>query len=324
MVQAGLRARLSSPRISIVLAALAAVSWCATSMAATEDSADVHRHDQLHISGSPASSVTAGQAFAFTPSASDSDDRKVTFSIEHKPSWASFDSATGELSGKPATASIGKYAGIVIEASDGWRRAYLPAFTITVQPATQPVTSAAAPTISGSPASTDVAGSPYSFQPKASGPAGDTLSFSVQNKPSWASFSIATGLLSGTPASTQTGTYANIVVSVSDGTSSAALPAFSVVVTPAGGIQTSTGTAVVNWTPPTHNTDGTPLTNLAGIRIYYGTTAANLTQSVQLAATQTSATISNLAEGTWYFAGAVFTSSGAQSAMSSVVNASVP
>jgi len=323
MVQAGLRARLSLPRISIVLAALTASSWCATGVAATEDNA-VRRHDHLDISGSPATSVVAGQAFAFKPSASDSDKRKVTFSIAHKPSWANFDTATGELSGKPAAASVGKYAGIVIEASDGWRRAYLPAFSITVTAAKTPVTSAPAPTITGTPATTDTAGSPYSFQPKASGPTGDTLSFSVQNKPSWASFSIATGLLSGTPAHTQTGTYANIVVSVSDGKSSAALPAFSIVVQPPAGITTSTGSAVVNWTPPTQNTDGTPLTNLAGIRIYYGTTAANLTQSVQLAASQTSATISNLAAGTWYFAGAVFTTSGAQSAMSSVVNASVP
>jgi hypothetical protein len=323
MVQAGLRARLSSPRISIVLAALTAISWCATSVAAEDGAVPVRHFDRLDISGTPATSVTAGQAFAFKPSASDSLDRKITFSIAHKPSWANFDTATGELSGKPAAASVGKYADIVIEASDGWRGAYLPAFSITVTAAT-PVTSTPAPTITGTPATTDAAGSPYSFQPKASGATGDTLSFSVQNKPSWASFSIATGLLSGTPASTQTGSYANIVVSVSDGKSSAALPAFSIVVTPPPGITTSQGSAVVNWTPPTHNTDGTPLTNLAGIRIYYGSTAANLTQSIQLAATQTSATISNLAAGTWYFAGSVFTSTGAQSSMSSVVSASVP
>jgi putative Ig domain-containing protein len=323
MVQAGLRAR-SLSRTSIVLAAIAATSWCTASMAATADSADVEHHDHLSISGSPATSVTVGQTFAFTPTATDSDSRKLTFAIEHKPAWASFNTATGELSGKPAAASVGKYADIVIEASDGWRRAHLRAFTITVGAGAAPVTSVAAPTITGTPATTDVAGTAYSFQPTASGPSGDTLSFSVQNKPSWANFSIATGLLSGTPSSTQTGNYSNIVVSVSDGKSSAALPAFAIVVSPPAGVTTSTGNAVVNWTPPTTNTNGTPLTNLAGIRIYYGTSAANLTQSVQLAATQTSATISNLAAGTWYFAGAVFTSSGAQSAMSSIVSASVP
>jgi hypothetical protein len=111
---------------------------------------------------------------------------------------------------------------------------------------------------------------------------------------------------------------------VSDGKSSAALKAFSIVVQPPTSTQPATGSAVVNWTPPTANTNGTPLTGLAGIRIYYGTNASNLTQSVQLAATQTSTTISNLASGTWYFAGEVFTTSGAQSAMSNVVSASIP
>jgi Putative Ig domain len=323
MVHAGLCARVSRSRISFVLAALAATSWCMAATAANNTSAP-HWDDPVHISGSPAASVTAGQEFAFQPTASDSEDRTLTFAIEHKPSWASFDTKSGELSGKPAAANVGKYADIVIAASDGRHWARLPAFAITVVAGSTPAASAA-PTISGTPATTDVAGTAYSFEPTATGPSGDTLSFSVQNKPSWASFSIATGLLSGTPASTQTGTYANIVVSVSDGKASAALPAFSIVVNPpASTPQPATGSAVVNWTPPTSNTNGTPLTNLAGIRIYYGSSAANLSQSVQLAATQTTTTISNLASGTWYFAGAVFTSTGAQSSMSSVVSASVP
>lgn len=342
MEQAGLSARGQLRRSSLILAVVAASAWC-TSQAATEEEA-AGRHDHVRISGSPEHSVKAGSAFAFKPVASDSDHRTLHFAIEHKPSWASFDTKTGELSGKPSEAQVGRYADIVIGTSDGWRSARLPAFTLEVladasvkkpaptptpapptpAPAPKPV---AGPSIAGSPATADVAGSPYSFKPTATGPSGDTLSFSVQNKPAWATFSIATGLLSGTPASTQTGTYADIVVSVSDGKASAALPAFSIIVkapTAPSQPQPASGSAVVNWTAPTHNTDGTPLTGLAGIRIFYGTTAANLTHSVQLAATQTSATIANLASGTWYFAGAVYTASGTQSALSSVVSASVP
>jgi Putative Ig domain/Fibronectin type III domain len=323
MVHAGLRARQSVRCISIVLAAAAGIAWCASGMAATSEERDIARHDHVRITGSPAADVTVNQQFAFQPHASDSAGRKLTFEIQNKPAWASFSSTTGELSGKPAAANVGKYSDIVIGATDGSHSAHLPAFAITVVAAA--TSSTPAPTISGTPSTSDVAGTAYSFQPKATGPSGDTLSFSVQNKPSWASFSIATGLLSGTPTSTQTGTYSNILVSVSDGKSSAALPAFAIVVKPASTTPpVGTGSAVVNWTPPTSNTNGTPLTNLAGIRIYYGTTQANLTQSIQLAANQTTATISNLAAGTWYFAGAVFTSTGAQSAMSSVVSASVP
>ena len=39
-----------------------------------------------------------------------------------------------------------------------------------------------------------------------------------------------------------------------------------------------TGSATVNWTAPTTNTDGTPLTNLAAFRVYYGTSSTSLTQ----------------------------------------------
>jgi hypothetical protein len=59
---------------------------------------------------------------------------------------------------------------------------------------------------------------------------GGTLTFSVQNMPSWATFSTATGELQGTPASANVGTFANIVISVSDGKTSAALVPFSIAV----------------------------------------------------------------------------------------------
>ena len=314
------------PLRRILIALIAATSWCTVSIAAEEEQGDWggwHRHDRVTISGTPGTSVTAGQAYAFTPTASDSDGRTLTFAIANKPAWASFKASTGELSGTPAAANVGSYANIVIAASDGRRSATLPAFTIKVlasgSSGTPPPSTAL--TISGTPATTDVAGSAYSFQPKASGPSGMTLAFSVQNKPSWATFSIATGLLSGTPSSTQTGSFSNIVLSVSDGQTSSALPAFSITVSQA---TATTGNATVSWVAPTSNTNGSALTNLAGLKIYYGTSSSNLNQMVQIASTQTSTTISNLASGTWYFGGVAYTTSGAQSAMSSVVSANIP
>ena len=147
------------------------------------------------------------------------------------PSWATFSTSSGQLSGTPSGTSVGAYSNIVIAVSDGYRTATLPAFTVQVLAGTN--SPPPPPTISGTPPTTDVAGTPYAFQPSASGPSGMTLSFSVQNKPSWATFSIASGLISGTPTSTQTGTYANIIVSVSDGQASSALPAFGITVTAA-------------------------------------------------------------------------------------------
>jgi hypothetical protein len=58
---------------------------------------------------------------------------------------------------------------------------------------------------------------------------------------------------------------------------------------------------------------------LAGYRIYYGTSAAALTQSVTVSgATVTSYEITGLAPGTWYFAVAADAADGAESAQSSV------
>lgn len=79
--------------------------------------------------------------------------------------------------------------------------------------------------------------------------------------------------------------------------------------------------ALLTWTPPTQNTDGTSLTNLAGYRIHYGTAAANLAQTVQLAnASQTSFTIDSLADGTWFFGVRAYTSQGSESALSNIVS----
>ncbi len=175
------------------------------------------------ISGSPAMTATVGKAYSFTPTASGSG---LTFSIVNKPSWASFSASTGALSGTPSAA--GTQSDILIRATNSKGTASLPEFHITVSGSSS---TADVPVISGSPGTSVVAGSAYKFQPTAKDPDGKTLSFSVQNKPSWATFSIATGLLSGTPTTSQEGSYGDIVISASNGTSSASLPAFNVAVT---------------------------------------------------------------------------------------------
>jgi len=175
----------------------------------------------------------------------------------------------------------------------------------------------AAPTISGTPPTTVTAGQAYSFTPTASGPSGTTLSFSVQNLPSWATFSIATGTVSGTPASSNVGTFANIVISVSDGQASAALPAFSIQVN----AQVVSGSAALSWVPPTTNTDGSPLTDLAGFTINYGTSPSALSQTINVAsATATGYTVQGLSSGTWYFTVTAYTSVGTQSLPSNVAS----
>jgi hypothetical protein len=86
------------------------------------------------ISGSPPTSVSAGTAYSFAPTASDPDGDALTFSVSNLPAWASFDTATGRLSGTPAAQHVGTTTGILISVDDGHQAtASLAAFNLTVQ-----------------------------------------------------------------------------------------------------------------------------------------------------------------------------------------------
>ena len=85
------------------------------------------------ISGIPLTTVTENENYSFTPTASDVDNDPLTFSITNKPSWASFDSTTGKLSGRPVNANIGDYSSITISVSDGKLSVSLTPFNITVK-----------------------------------------------------------------------------------------------------------------------------------------------------------------------------------------------
>jgi hypothetical protein len=254
----------------------------------------------LTISGNPPPQVTAGSAYTFQPSTNAASGTALTFSVQNKPSWASFSTSTGSLSGTPAASQVATYSNIVISVTNGTQTSSLAAFSIKV-------VSAGTLTISGSPATSVNVGSPYGFTPTVANPGGGTLSFSIQNKPSWASFSTANGQLAGTPAAANAGTYSGIVISVTDGTTTATLPTFSVTVN-----QSSNGTATLDWTSVTQNTNGTSVTNLAGYYVYYGNSAGSMTKTIQIAnPTVTSYVVSNLSSGTWYFGVAAYTSTGA-------------
>ena len=87
---------------------------------------------------------------------------------------------------------------------------------------------------------------------------------------------------------------------------------------------TSTGTATLDWMPPTENTNGSVLTNLAGYTVYYGTSPGNLTQSVKITNPGLTAyTMSNLPSGTWYFAVTSYSATGAESSRSGVVHTTI-
>ncbi len=268
------------------------------------------------INGTPPTSVTAGTAYTFTPSASDADNDTLGYTIQNKPTWAAFDTATGRLSGTPTSQNVGTFSNIIITVSDGEANTSLSAFTITVNAAAN-----RAPTISGTPPTSVQVGNAYNFQPTGADADGDTLTYAIQNKPSWATFSGSTGRLSGTPPAGSAGVYGSIVISVTDTKDTVSLSMFSITVT----APTTNGSASLSWTPPTENTDGSTITDLAGFRIQYGTSASALTQTIQVANPGVASyVVTGLSSGTWHFAVRAYNSGGAESANSSVATKTIP
>jgi hypothetical protein len=85
-----------------------------------------------------------------------------------------------------------------------------------------------------------------------------------------------------------------------------------------------TGSATLSWDPPTQNTNGTPLADLAGYYIHYGTSADDLTQTITVQGADVSEyEITNLAPGTYYFAVTAYASDGSESAASNVASKSI-
>lgn len=69
----------------------------------------------------------------------------------------------------------------------------------------------------------------------------------------------------------------------------------------AGDCFTLDRSATLSWTPPTRNTDGSSLTNLAGYRVLYGNLPGELVRTIQLNAQTTRYVITDLDPATWYF-----------------------
>ncbi|MEL4361931.1 Ig-like domain-containing protein [Shewanella algae] len=89
------------------------------------------------ISGTPAGSVDQDSYYSFIPTATDPDQDPLTFSISNKPAWASFNTASGELSGTPLREHVGVSDNIIIRVSDGALSTDLAPFSVEVKAVNQ-------------------------------------------------------------------------------------------------------------------------------------------------------------------------------------------
>lgn len=175
------------------------------------------------LSGTPPTTAQAGKVYDFAPTVSDAGGTKLTFWASHKPSWATFDTQTGRLTGTPGANDVGTTPPIKISASyparDTTRWLVMPEFTITVAAATSTktttVTTSESLTLSGAPPTTVTAGRTYAFKPTVTNPHGTELTFWASHTPRWATFDKTTGELRGTPTSADVGTTPDIKLSIS-------------------------------------------------------------------------------------------------------------
>ncbi|WP_188959311.1 putative Ig domain-containing protein, partial [Shewanella ulleungensis] len=128
----------------------------------------------------------------------------------NKPTWASFNSANGQLSGTPTNTDVGTTAGIVISVSDGNISTALTAFSITVSNTND------APVISSTAITNATQDQVYQYSfVVEDDDSGDVLTYNAVVIPTWLNFNISTALLSGTPTNADVGSH-TVTLKVTD------------------------------------------------------------------------------------------------------------
>ncbi len=80
----------------------------------------------------------------------------------------------------------------------------------------------------------------------------------------------------------------------------------------------------MGWVAPTQNNNGTPITDLAGYKIHYGTASQNYTQVVAVSNPSLSRYVmDSLKSGTYFFAITAYNSKGIESALSGEISATL-
>jgi len=144
----------------------------------------------------------------------------LTYSASGLPAGLSLSSSTGLISGAPATAQT---SSVTVTATDATGASGSASFTRTVDPA-----STVTVTSPGSQAGT--VGAAVSLQIHATGPAsGQALTCSASGLPAGLSISSSTGLISGTPATTQT---SSVTVTAAGATGASGSASFTWTISP--------------------------------------------------------------------------------------------
>jgi len=144
--------------------------------------------------------ATEDVEYSVNYNATDADGDPVVWSLNTSASWLTIDPVTGVLSGIPANDDVGAY-GVSISAYDGnggwdWQN-----YTLTVQNVNDP------PTIMTPDVVNATEDQPYMLDYEAYDEDGDSLTWTLWTNATWLSFNDTSGLLYGTPADSDVGTF---------------------------------------------------------------------------------------------------------------------
>ena len=180
----------------------------------------------IEITGTPSDFINEGSLYSFVPTVTTAANGTIVFSINNKPSWTTFNTSNGALTGTPSNTDVGVHSTITITATDDLASSSIGPFTIAVSA----ISSGSGIVISGSPNGSVNEESAYSFTPSITTPAVGTVVYSISNKPSWAIFNTSNGALTGIPDDANIGTDSNITITATDNIGTSDIGPFSITV----------------------------------------------------------------------------------------------
>ncbi|WP_144394703.1 putative Ig domain-containing protein [Pleionea sediminis] len=168
-------------------------------------------NDDPVVTSTAVTAATEDTAYSYTFTASDVDvGDTLTLSAPTLPSWLSFNTGTGALTGTPTNAEVGDH-NVTLRVNDGTVDVDQ-SFTITVSNTND------SPTITSTAVTAATEDTAYSYTFAATDDdVGDTLTYSAPTLPTWLSFDAGTGALTGTPTNDEVGDH-NVTLRVNDGT----------------------------------------------------------------------------------------------------------
>ncbi len=167
------------------------------------------------ITSTPTTEIDEEEAYSYQVTATDADADTLTYSLTQKPSWISINPSTGLIFGTAPHVSSDTNHQVKVKVYDG-EDYDTQTYTLRIKNVIQPPTNNAPVIISNSVTQVNE-GQSYTYDVDATDLDGDTLTYSLIQKPYWLSINSNTGLITGTAPHVSSDTNHQVKVKVYDG-----------------------------------------------------------------------------------------------------------